>query len=206
MGADQTYGQAGWDVGIMYGTGKFNTLPELIKKRCNGFFIKKLALNAHGDPGSFAVNGVDEKFMAIEPTLNAAQLEKLKVNFQKQLDFLNNVMTQDGILLLQGCLAGKSLGGTSLLTQLSLELRPRKIVGFSTVGFQSTEKQKRDDDQCREPGARDTEEFYADPSKEYERFFKSGLWEELDKMPWQSENSPHAKVAQNGVIIRGQDL
>jgi hypothetical protein len=204
IGADQTYGQAGWEIGIKYA--RFRDLPGFIKKRCNGYFIKKLALNSHGDAGSFAVNGVNPDQTAIDPAMRAAELEKLKVNFKDELEFLNRVMTQDGILLLAGCLAGKSDGGTILLTRLSLELKPRKIVGFATVGFQSTEKQKRDGDQCREPGARDTGEFYSDPSKEYERYFKSGLWDDLNKMPWQSENSPHAKIAQNGVIIRGQDL
>ena len=75
------------------------------------------------------------------------------------LDFLDRVMTSDGVLLFHGCLAGKSGGGTTLLTTLSNELRGRKIVGFSTVGYQSTEKQKRDGDVCREPAARDTEDF-----------------------------------------------
>jgi hypothetical protein len=135
MGADQTYGQAGWEVGIMYGTSKFSTLPELIKKRCNGFFVKRLALNAHGAPGSFAVNGVDEKGIAFEPAMKA---DNLRVNFNKELDFLNNVMTQDGTLLLAGCEAGRDTGwgdfggfqGTKLLTQLSLELEVASFAAF----------------------------------------------------------------------------
>ena len=59
--------------------------------------------------------------------------------------------TLDGIVFLQGCLAGKGEGGTALLNRLSLELRPRKIVGFSTIGFESVEKQRRDGEACREP-------------------------------------------------------
>jgi hypothetical protein len=205
MGGDQTYGQAGWEVGIRYGTSQFNDLPRLITSRCSGRMIKKLSINAHGDAGEFAVNGVDEQMHIVEPGMKASELEKLRPNFGKVLDFLNNVMTQDGMVLLQGCLAGKSLGGTSLLNRLSTELRPRKIVAFSTVGYQSTEKQKRDGEQCREPGARDTP-YFSNSNDEYNRYFKDGQWNDLNQLPWQSETSTHAKVSQNGTVIRGAEL
>jgi hypothetical protein len=51
MAGDATYGQAGWDIGIKYGTGTFNSLPQLLTSRCKGFLLGKLAINAHGDPG-----------------------------------------------------------------------------------------------------------------------------------------------------------
>jgi hypothetical protein len=202
MGGDQTYGQAGWDVGIMYGTGQFGVLPQKITSSCNGSLVKKLGLNAHGDPGEFAVNGVDEQARAIPPTFSASNPSILDTTFGDFFKYVNNVTVEDGALLLHGCSAGKGEGGNTLLKQLSLRVRPRKVIGFTTVGFQSVEKQKRDGEQCREPGVRDTNDFYPDPSQEYNRYFKGGDWDDLSRLPWQSANSPHAKVAQNGVIIK----
>jgi hypothetical protein len=123
--------------------------------------------------------------------------------FGNVLSFLNNVMTSDGTVLLQGCLAGRETSGSQLLMQLSRELTPRKIVGFSTDGYQSVEKQRRDGESCREPGVRDTP--YTAPGDEYRRYHKDGTWQDLKQLPWQSEDSPHAKVAQNGAIIRKPD-
>jgi hypothetical protein len=78
--------------------------------------------------------------------------DSLMGTFGNLLRFLNNVMIEDGILLLQGCKAGGGDDGTKLLMQLSNALRPRKVVGFKTVGYQSVEKRKRGGDACREPG------------------------------------------------------
>jgi hypothetical protein len=204
MGGDTTTGQAGWDIGIMYGAGQANSLPGKIKEKCNGFLLRRVGFNAHGDPGLFAINGVDEKMHSIEPPMRAE--DSINGTFGKLLQFLNNVMMDDGILLLQGCLAGANVMGSKLLMQLSNALRPRKVVGFKTVGFQSVEKQRRGGDVCREPGARDTP-YYGNASgdEQYNRYFKDGQWENLGVLPWQSETSPNAKIAQNGVIIHGAD-
>jgi hypothetical protein len=121
--------------------------------------------------------------------------------FKKMWDFFNNVMTDDGIVFLMGCLAGRGDEGTQLLTQLSLQLRPRKVVGFTTNGFQSTTNQRREGgDGEMEPGVRDTDVplRVAD-----EQILKR--WEDLNLLPWQSETSPHSKVAQNGGIIHQGD-
>jgi hypothetical protein len=205
MGGDQTYGQAGWDVGIKYGSARFNTLPGLISGRCRGQFLKKFSLNAHGGYGVFAANGVDERAIEIKPAMRFDELDNLRPNFGTVFDFLNNVMTDDGLVFLQGCIAGTGDKGTDLLKRLSLELYPRKVIAFATIGFTSVQKQKRDDDQCREPGVRDTDYTGSSPN-EYDRYFKDGQWDDLKNLPWQSETSPHAKVAQNGVIVRGVDL
>jgi hypothetical protein len=216
--SDQTYGQAGWDIGIRYGSGQFSgreispgvfssELPKLISKACKPNFIRKLAINAHGDAGEVSVNGVDEHFKAIEPSMKASDTG-LTSTFAGVLLFLNRVMTSDGVLFFHGCLSGKGLGGTTLLTRLSFALPGRKIVGFSTLGYTSVEKQRRSTDVCREPGVRDTDDFSEAWSEAeiYNRYFKSGDWDDLSKLPWQSETSPHAKVALNGAIIRGSGL
>jgi hypothetical protein len=205
MASDTTTGQAGWDIGIMYGSGQANSVvPGKIKEKCNGFLLRRVGLSAHGDPGLFAINGVDEKMNPIDPPMKAD--DSLMGTFGNLLRFLNNVMIDDGILLLHGCSAGSRDNGSRLLMQLSNALRPRKVVAFKTVGFQSVEKQRRGADQCREPGARDTP-YYGNASgdEQYNRYFKDGQWDDLKALPWQSETSPHAKIAQNGVIIQGNE-
>ena len=205
MGGDQTYGQAGWDVGVKFGTGHFNDLPRIISARCNDKLIRKISLNAHGGYGTFAPNGVNERGEAIKPAMSGDELDSLRANFGPMFDFLDRVMTQDGTVILQGCLAGTGDRGTALLKRLSLELKPRKIVGFATIGFSSAQEQKRDGESCREPGVRDTDHTGSSPD-EYDRYYKNGRWNDLNQLPWQSDTSPHAKVSQNGNIIRGLDL
>lgn len=205
MGGDQTYGQAGWDVGIKYGSARFNTLPNLISDRCRGQLLKRVSLNAHGDYGQFACNGVDERAIGIKPTMKWDEPDNLRSNFGTVLDFFNSVMIDDGLVLLQGCVAGTGDKGTALLKRLSLELYPRKVVAFTTTGFTSVEKQRRDGDHCTETGVRDSDYTGSSPN-EYDRYYKDGQWDDLKRLPWQSETSPHAKVAQNGVIVRGVDL
>ena len=211
MGGDATYGQAGWDVGIKYGTMAFDSTPGLITKRCKGFLLQKLAVNAHGDAGEVAVNGVDEKAIAFQPQMTAKNLDK----FSAVIGFLDKVMIADGILLFQSCLAGNGSQGSEFLTRLSLQLRPRKVVAFSKLGYTDVHEQRRGGGAvCIEPGVRDTnypldpgpESRFARPKTDYEKYHKTGDWEDQKKLPWQSETSWHAKVAQNGVIIRGADL
>jgi hypothetical protein len=88
-------------------------------------------------------------------------------------------------------------------------------VGFSKLGFTSVEKQRRGGDVCVEPGVRDTP-YPLDPTpdnirsgapkSEYEKYFKDGDWDDLNRLPWQSESSPHAKVSQDGLIVHGANL
>ncbi len=200
MGGDATNGQAGWDIGLKYGTGAFASLPRLITERMKGSLIKKLAINAHGFPGEVAVNGTDETGLAIPTAMTARNLSA----FKSVLDFLDRVMTPDGTLLFQSCIAGQQSGGTDLVVALSKELGGRTIVAFTSIGFSSPAKQRRGDEACREPGVRDTP-YFGSSSDEYGRYHKNGLWDDLSKMPWQTETSPHAKVAKNGAITRDPD-
>jgi hypothetical protein len=68
--------------------------------------------------------------------------------FAPFLRFLRSNMAENGVLTLNGCLAGKGAGGDALLGKLSQVLNPRKVVGFITVGYSSVEKQRPSDDKC----------------------------------------------------------
>jgi len=57
-----------------------------------------------------------------------------------------------------------------------------------------------------EVGMRDTDEFAHSSSEEEENKRYLPIWNDLNKLPWASETSPHAKVALNGVIIQGSNL
>lgn len=214
MGGDTTYGQAGWDVGIKYGTAAFGSVPGLVSAKCKGFLLKRVGINAHGDAGEVAVNGVNEKMQAFDPVLKKDTVG----TFDAVFSFLDKVMADNGTLLFLSCLAGNGAAGTELLLKLSRKLPNRQIVGFSKLGFTSVEKQRRGGSQCTEPGVRDTDyPVDATPEiarfgtgqnnqSEYDKYFKGGQWEDLNVLPWQSETSRHAKVALNGQIIRGTNL
>lgn len=214
MGGDATYGQAGWDIGIKYGTAAFASLPNLVSSKCKGFLLNRVGINAHGEAGEVAVNGVNEKMQAFDPILKKDNV----ATFDAVFSFFDKIMIDGGTLLFLSCLAGNGPAGTELLLKLSGKLPSRKIVGFSKVGFTSVEKQRRGGDQCTEPGVRDTP-YPIDPTPdiarfgdgqnnktEYDKYFKDGKWDDLNILPWQSETSQHAKVALNGQIIRGTNL
>jgi hypothetical protein len=204
IGSDATNGQAGWDIGITYSSGGFNPgLLQVIKRRCQPFYINKLAINAHGGNskipgtgGEFDVNGIDStkpEHPPIDPPLTVPTI----IQFAPMWQFFRRVIIDDGILFLMGCLAGRGDQGTQLLTELSMTLRPRKIVGFTTIGFQDTYKQRREGgDGCMEPGVRDGDVPLPDSDEHFTK-----MWDNLNLLPWESEISPHSKVARNGGII-----
>lgn len=210
LSTDQSYGQAGWDIAIVYGTGAFNSLPRLISERMQNSksLIKKLGVNAHGLEGEVGVNGTSggdgsSGSLYVEP---AMRFDNTRSMFGKFFDFLNNVMVEEGSLTFHSCLAGHDERGDKLLKRISLEIPPRKVVGFTSLGYFSHKKQIRGSEGCTEVGIRDTDRSSTSPQGDYV-YHKDGLFEDLTKLPWQSENSPHAKVAQRGeIVFRGEKV
>ena len=198
---DTTYGQAGWEVGINFGD--LHDLATKVAQKQK--LIRKMAINAHGYPGEFYINS--KKGTPLKGD-NVTAVHNIDLTTVRQW------LTPNATLLLVGCLAGKGLGGTALVEKLSDFLKGRTVVAFSTVGYigslQIRNAASRDWDQgvCTEPGARYTDEFINSGSEqeEIDRYFKNGKWENLSALPWASENSPHAKLAMNGKVIRGQEL
>lgn len=210
-------GQAGWDVGILFGNLKSLAtklryqpiaLPNFI---CGNLFqdcpplqrgqLSRLAINAHGESGEVAINGQRHPVKLTAVTLASDP------DIQADLSAIRDALDPAATLLFMGCLAGKGLGGTALITALSLFMPGRKIVAFSTIGFSHGGRQVRHGEHgFTEPGMRDTEHFFPASSELEEDNRYGAIWNDLNLLPWASEYSPHAKVALNGAIIRGIDL
>lgn len=208
---DTFYGQAGWDIGIRQPGNAFHALPATITQRCKPHLINKFGLNAHGDSGEVAVNGVyvgrepgdwSDRRIANKPALG---VNTLRSHFGNVLDFFNHVIVPTGSLTFYSCLAGRGAEGEKFLKQLSLELRPRKVIAFTSLGFTAPIAQSRRSmwgGKCVEPGVRDTS--YSTESSEatqYTRYLEGDKFKDLQSLPWQSDTSPHVKVAQNGNIV-----
>ena len=54
------------------------------------------------EAGEVSVNGVDEKSQPLQPVMHAGDVD----TFQGVLQFLDRVMTPDGVLFFHSCLAG----------------------------------------------------------------------------------------------------
>jgi len=198
------YGQAGWEFGF-----RFDSLEDLANKlylkplktpshvpTIGKGSVGRLGIHAHGLPGEIFFEGQDKK----KDALTAKSL----MRFSSHLRNIGLSTSQDATILFVGCLAGRGWEGRELLEALSKVWPGRKVVAFTTIGFVSGGDQKRpgDSEGCTEPGMRDTDNTspllsWADQQKAY-----GSIWKDLQKLPWASETSPHAKVAFNGKIIR----
>lgn len=212
---DTVHGQAGWDMAVSYAAGVFSTIHKQLATRCRPHMINKLGINAHGQPGEVAVNGVffgrDNPQDTLEPIHRVATKPALNVKtmrnvFGDVLDFINHVMVPTGTVGFYSCLAGRGLEGDNFLKMLSLEIKPRKVMAFTTLGYTSKDYQLRKSysgfSKCMEPGVRDTNmSTEGSEESQYKRYHKSGDMDDLKKMPWQSETATHVKIAQFGNIV-----
>ncbi len=197
-----TYGQAGWEFGF-----RFDSLADLANKlylkplkmpshlpALRKGSVSRLGIHAHGLPGAVFFEGQNKKKDALTM--------KSLMRFNSHLRNVGASTAQDATILFVGCLAGKGWEGRQLLEALSKVWPGRKVVAFTTIGFVSGGDQMRPGERCTEPGMRDTDNTspvlsWADQQKAY-----GPIWKDLQKLPWASETSPHAKVAFNGKIIR----
>ena len=205
-------GQAGWDMGMGFDT--LANLADQLTRRplttpahlCGNLFmdcapiapgqITRLAINAHGAPGVLAVNGKDNP-----NTLNVTAL--LDPAVRDDWDAVVQATAPDATIILMGCIAGKSLAGTALLTALSAITPGRTLVAFTTIGFTHGARQVRHGKGCAEPGMRDTEFDNEAPTPQIEdQRYPLDRWNDLGALPWASEFSPHAKVVRDGVLLR----
>ena len=209
--SDQVYGQAGWHVGVNFRNlddlaSQLSSIeiPEYLEARVGGGCssprgrrlrsgeLKRLAIHSHGVPGQLLINGRGGTPLApntLEQLSGALRTIGLLTPDDKQ---------SPAVILLVGCLAGQGPAGTDLLTGLSRKWPNREVVGFATLGFAPGGPMRRSGG-CSEPGMRDTTALF-----QGEADATAGQhWGNLRTWPWASENSPRAKVAFNGAIVRG---
>lgn len=210
-----SFGQAGWDMGLQFSSlsdlaQKLNYNPVSTPKHVCGNWVfacdpikrgqvTRLGIHVHGLPGKLFFSGEKNKKMAVTPA-NVS-------SFRSDLNAIGLCTSQSGsTILFMGCLAGQGTEGTRLLKAFSKVWPGRRIVAFSTIGFVSGGDQKRPGAACTEPGMRDTNNTSPVLSWAAQQSTYGPIWNNLKKLPWASEKSPHAKVVLNGTIVRGAKL
>lgn len=197
--AGTNQGQAGWDVGLGYqDSGDLGQKLGAVK--LSKGTITRLAINSHGAPGFFDLDGSgallmtqNDRFLTVTTMGN---------KFNSQLAMIKMQLASDGIVLFMGCNLGQGEQGSEFLRTLSQTLfRGLLVVAFTTVGVSM--QQYRAGQHCTNPGMRDTpfERPATTPELENVRY-QGGV---LFQLPWASESSPHAKTAKNGVILKNPD-
>lgn len=209
------YGQAGWDWGLQFDSllklvrqMENEKMPDFLQERFGAEFLPedsltRLAIHAHGEPGKIYVQGLNK-------TALTADNITTEWDFSWFLSKLGNYLKADATVIFMGCYAGLGANGTRLLKALSRESFPgRKVVLFATLGYAFPQQKRPGEPASRgyEPGMRDTDYTIpcgGDSTCQYKHYGQ--YFEKLDKLPWASESSPHARVALNGQIIRGEAL
>jgi hypothetical protein len=119
-----------------------------------------------------------------------------------QLTKIGNVLSDDAVVLIMGCNSGATVQGSELLIELSKIWPGRKVVGFTKV-MAFMWKRNRKGESCSEVGYRDTEmnDECWEPREKCEMQMHGPDETNFTKLPWGSEFSLRAKVAQNGKIL-----
>lgn len=190
-------GQAGWDRAVKFSS-PTDLNVKLDKMNIPRGGIGRLAIMAHGKTGG-KVDIFGRDFEE-QGNLNPDTVEEIRYSLQRIGRY-----TQDtgSLILFFGCVAGKGERGTQLLVKLSQLWPGRSVVGFTTLGDRHPgEMGRKGGSDCELQGMRDTDAFGDDFGSNMSQSELDNLWNDLAKMPWASETSPHAKVALNGWVYR----
>ena len=137
---DQVYGQAGWDTGIRFDDCR--DLAEKLKK-LPFWGAHRIAVNSHGAPGEFYLNGKDRDPLKIENYQDESKFPGLAELYFRSMS--------GGTILFVGCQMASGKAGTELLKRLSASMFPqRRVVAFTTIGFDASGP----DTQQRLPGSK----------------------------------------------------
>jgi hypothetical protein len=223
-GGDQTFGQDRWKVGIDFAN--FRHLAEMLggityelpRFVCGNYLsrcgkiqenqIYRLAIMAHGGGGyvdidcrfGSAVDG--EQPLHQDPRfLNTSTFGK----YSYELDLIERSLHERAKVFFMGCRIAAGAEGEDFLKQLSLRWRKKEtfVIAITTIGYSGAQSKPGTYGASCYPGMRDTN--YSNhkqpgmPTRDYE---KAEYWNDLTKLPWASEVSPHAKIAFNGVLIK----
>jgi hypothetical protein len=234
----QTNGQGGWDIGLNFASlndlatqleqlVRVNLPPHMCVQPPVGWMswlscqgqaqlcptvgqLTQLAINAHGLPGRVYLGGKPAEDQVVDPKAEGQALSVQNLNsMAADLIRIYNATAPNSTIFLMSCLAGRGPEGTELLKALSQLYWPdRRIVAFTTVGYQARSRMWRDNEDCPEPGMRDTKDIYQSAPGSQAELDRINDWNNLNDvafepgMPWASDTSPGAKIAQNGQIIR----
>lgn len=206
-----TFGQTGWDLGLEFHSikdladqlsGPLEVPGHICGKTSTKCLIRtgkitRLALNMHGLPGQIFINGKEK-----EP-LTTDNID----SFQSELRQIWSSTDKESTILLMGCVAGLMSDGSRLLETLSKRWPARKVVGFPTLGYAWGARMSRPGTtgSCSEAGMRLTWSHSASLDRKLEAEFRAE-WDNLNKLPWASENHKWAKVSYGGRIVKGGDI
>ena len=225
----QLNGQGGWDIGFRfanltdlaaqleqllvtlpphmcaqpsYSWPSWTSMPKRICPAAGQ--VTRLAINAHGLPGKLYVGGSPSPDLAVDPKADRqAILVQNLASMAADLQRIHAATAPEATIFLMGCVAGQTTKGTELLKALSQLYWPdRRIVAFTTTGYQAGNRMLRRDETCMEPGMRDTQDINQSAPGSQASLDRINQWNDLNMMPWASDTSPGAKIAENGQIIR----
>jgi hypothetical protein len=212
LAADKAEGQAGWEMGINFANflALSNALgraraSHLGEKDIGKHNVKKLAIVAHGAPG---VVDVDQKeagsdFGAPTPSGSSSLTAARIGHYNTEIDQIAEALCQNAVVIVASCQAGESRDGEALLKALSKRWKTATIVGLRTIAT-TVGLQRKKGTNAMYAGVRDTR--FANGRKSPERDAEiDAQTNDLSKLPWLAEDSPHATVARDGNIIRRGD-
>ncbi|MFY9792492.1 MAG: hypothetical protein WAJ99_15025 [Candidatus Sulfotelmatobacter sp.] len=154
--------------------------------------VKLLLMIVHGAPGALFVEGNNRPEFLAPLTF---------MNYADDLDRLGKFLATNATVRFDGCNAGSDVNGplqargSELLIALSKIWSGVRVVGFTDYGSGHETIGDR-----RVWAATDTNVYFPAPEPDNSGFFRrvwSNLWEKN-----RSENSPNAKIAQDGAIIK----
>jgi len=190
-------GQAGWDLGLLY-EHAIDLGTKLMAIKTEKGFIRRLAINSHGDPGLFDIDGTNAATMR-EPD-KFLSVRTMGSTYNTPLGMIKMSLLPTATVLFMGCNLGRGERGSEFLRTLSQTFfRGLTVVAFTTIGV-SMHQFRGGGSFCTEPGMRDTDfESAAEGGANEDQRYQGG---QLFQYPWASETSPHAKVAKDGLIVK----
>jgi hypothetical protein len=130
--AGDEHGQAGWDVGLLYqDTGDLMRRLQTVKDSKGP--VTHLAINSHGAPGFFDLDGSGAVLMTQNDRFLSVATMGNKYN--SYLASIKLQLAADATVLFMGCNLGKGPEGSNFLQTLSETLfRGLLVVAFTTIG------------------------------------------------------------------------
>lgn len=213
-------GQAGWHVATPFDNledlaGRLESLelPDYVGGgRIRRGELQTLAIDAHGMPGAFFCEGIRGRRMTSRsvPSFRSAMrriglLTASESHRARDPVFGRGEATWDAsTILFMGCNSARGAVGDRLMTRVSYEWPHRTVVGFSVtiVNLQSIyHLHEGTAQECVRPFAMDSgrHDLHSDGTDEYLATLDP---RDITRIPFASPNSPNAKVARDGAIIR----